>query len=357
MPMSEHHHKASQVIDAQRDELSEAIVARQYRLQAELWKPYGSTGREKSVRDVGYHLTYLSEALATSNPTLFANYVAWVKVLFAGLGFPDEVMVVTLQCIRDELEETLLPDSGDAASEYVALGLDHLRQVPAALPTFLGEDAPLGGFARQYLDALLRGRRHAASQMVLDAVKQGTGIKDIYLHVFQRSQYEIGRLWQMNQISVAQEHYCTAATQLIMSQLYPRLFGSDRIGRGLVATCVGDELHELGVRMVADFFEMEGWDTYYVGANTPAQSILQTVTEQGADILGISATMTYHVREVAALIARLRTAPVGRDVAILVGGYPFNVAQDLWRGVGADGHARDAEEAVEVANRMLRGRN
>ena len=93
-----------------------------------------------------------------------------------------------------------------------------------------------------------------------------------------------------------------------------------------------------------------------MGANTPAESILQTVVEQEADVLGISATMTFHIRDVAALITRVRTAHASRGVTILVGGYPFNVAPDLWQEVGADGHARDAEEAVEVANRMLEGR-
>jgi methylmalonyl-CoA mutase cobalamin-binding domain/chain len=220
----------------------------------------------------------------------------------------------------------------------------------------LEQNAFLGGLAREYLDALLRGERRMASQLVLDAVQQGTSIRDAYLHVFQQSQYEIGRLWQMNRITVAQEHYCTAATQLIMSQLYPRLFEADRIGRCLVATCVGDELHELGVRMVADFFEMEGWDTYYVGANAPAQSILQAVAEQEADLLGISATMTFHLRDVASLIAQVRKAHTGRDVTILVGGYPFNVAPDLWQELGADGHARDAEKAVGLANQLLEGR-
>ena len=354
--MSDRHHRASQAIDAQRDRLSEAIVARQYELQAELWKPYGSSGREKSVRDVGYHLTYLSEALTTSNPALFADYVAWVKVLFASLEFPDKALVTTLECTRDALQERLTVDLNAVTSEYIAIGLGHLQQAPATLPAFLKEDAPLGSLARQYLDALLRGERRIASQLVLDSVEQGTNIRDVYLHVFQRSQYEIGRLWQMNRITVAQEHYCTAATQLIMSQLYPRLFSTDRIGRRLVATCVGDELHELGVRMVADFFEMEGWDTYYVGANTPAESILQTVTERQADILGVSATMAFHLRDVAALIARVRGATGSRDTAILVGGYPFNVAPDLWRTVGADGHARDAEEAVGLATRLLETR-
>ena len=70
----------------------------------------------------------------------------------------------------------------------------------------------------------------------------------------------------MNLLSVAQEHYCTAATQLVMSQLYPRIFSTERRGRTLVAARVADDLHEIGLRMVADFFEMEGWDTFYVGA-------------------------------------------------------------------------------------------
>jgi methanogenic corrinoid protein MtbC1 len=351
--MGEHCQEASQAIAAQRDGLSEAIVARQYGLQPELWKPYGSSGRKKSVRDVGYHLTYLSEALATANPALFADYVSWVKVLFAGLQFPDDVTVTTLECTRDALQEMLPADLYAIASEYIAIGLEHLRQAPVTLPSFLEQDAPLGGLARRYLDALLRGERRVASQLVLDAVEQGTGIKDVYLHVFQRSQYEIGRLWQMNRITVAQEHYCTAATQLIMSQLYPYLFSADRIGRRLVATCVGDELHELGMRMVADFFEMEGWDTYYVGANTPADSILQTVEDRQADVLGISVTMTYHLRHVAALIAAARQTLDGREIKILVGGYPFNVAPDLWQELGADGQANDAGEAVGLANRML----
>ncbi|MDZ7776615.1 MAG: hypothetical protein U5L09_13885 [Bacteroidales bacterium] len=55
-----------------------------------------------------------------------------------------------------------------------------------------------------------------------------------------------------------------------MSQLYPYIFNSQRVGKSMVAATVGGELHEMGIRMVADFFEMEGWDTWYLGANAPA---------------------------------------------------------------------------------------
>jgi methanogenic corrinoid protein MtbC1 len=105
--------------------------------------------------------------------------------------------------------------------------------------------------------------------------------------------------------------------------------------------------------MVADFFEMEGWDTYYVGANTPVDSILQTLQERQADVLGISSTMHYHVNAVKVLVDQVRASDVGQRVKVLVGGYPFNLHPDLWRKVGADGCGQDAQEAVALANRLL----
>jgi methanogenic corrinoid protein MtbC1 len=215
---------------------------------------------------------------------------------------------------------------------------------------------PLSDLATRYLAALLKGERHVASQLILNALESGTSIKEIYLQVFQPTQHELGRLWQMNRLTVAQEHYCTAATQLIMSQLYPYIFRTERIGRRLVATCVGGELHEIGVRMVADFFEMEGWDTYYLGANAPLEAIVQATAERQADALAISATMTFHISAVAALIAGVRAAGAGSQVKILVGGRPFNQSGDLWQTVGADGWARDAQEAIAAANRLVEGR-
>ncbi len=122
-------------------------------------------------------------------------------------------------------------------------------------------------------------------------MRQGGAIQDLYIHVFQCVQRELGRLWQINQITVAQEHYCSASTQLIMSQLYPYIFAGEKNGRKMVAACLGGELHEIGLRMVADIFEMGGWDTFYLGANTPPESIVQMLVVEQAELLALSATM------------------------------------------------------------------
>ena len=141
---------------------------------------------------------------------------------------------------------------------------------------------------------------------------------------------------------------------MIMSQLYQYIFNSERNGLRLVATCISGDLHEVGIRMVADFFEMEGWDTFYLGANTPIESIIRTLREQEANLLVVSATMAYHVRAVADLIQAVRKDPVLSGVKIMVGGYPFNVAPELWQVIGADAHATNATGAIGKATDLLR---
>ncbi len=210
---------------------------------------------------------------------------------------------------------------------------------------------PLHAMATDFLAALRSGDRHGAGNLVLDAVNTGrVPVRDIYLDVFRTSQYEVGRLWSEGKLSVAEEHYCTAATQLIMSQLYPHVFSTARRGKTLVAASVAGELHELPIRMVADFFEMAGWDTYYLGANTPARDVASMVQERKADVVAISATMVRHVDAVKDVVDALRATSAPK---IMVGGWPFTRDPGLWQHVGADGYAENAQDAVELAERWV----
>ncbi len=345
--------QASTTLRKQEHALAEKIVDLQYFRQAAFWKPYGQPGREKSVRDATYHLSYLAEAMDADDSALYIEYLAWVKVLFAGLNFPEEVLISTLDCTREVLVEEFPSSEQPRLLEILDKGIQSVKEAPVILPTYIEGDTSIDNLARQYLEALLRADRQNASKMILNDVQKGESIKKIYIQVFQRTQREVGRLWQTNQISVAQEHYCTAATQMVMSQLYPYIFSGEHKDRRLVAACVGGELHEIGARMVADFFEMEGWDTYFLGANTPPETIVATVLERKADILALSATMTFHISKVAEIISLLRTKESPARTRVLVGGYPFNLSSELWKKIGADGYAPDAETAVLEADRLI----
>jgi methanogenic corrinoid protein MtbC1 len=64
--------------------------------------------------------------------------------------------------------------------------------------------------------------------------------------------------------------------------------------------------------------------------------------------------MAFHLPVVHYLVRSLRADPKIKDVKIIVGGYPFNIVPDLWKQVGADAFAGNAEDAVTAANRLSR---
>ena len=93
----------------------------------------------------------------------------------------------------------------------------------------------------------------------------------------------------------------------------------------------------------------------FCGANTPHAAVVQSVVERKADVLAVSATMGYHLHAVQDLIELVRADPCCARLRVMVGGHPFTIDPALWRTVGADGTAADADAAVALAGQWLGG--
>lgn len=331
-------------------DLSEEAVRRQYDLEKDKWQKYGEAGRQKALTDARYHLVFLAEALIVDEPSLFGEYVSWLKVLFNSLGFDsrslENAVRITVEVARESLGQ-----GKDLLKPFLEAGL--LAASSDSKPTsFVAGADKYSRLSRLYLDLVLGRNRSRALELITDEVAKGTPVGEIYLRVFQPVQREIGRLWQTGNISVAEEHYSTAITQLIMSQLYPRIFATPRKGCRMVAVTVEGEYHEMGIRMVCDLFELDGWDTYFLGASTPENAIIAAVHDWQPDLVAVSATMTFNVSKAARLIEEIKNARKETKPAVIVGGLPFNVVPRLWEKLGADGYAGDGRQAVIIANQI-----
>jgi methanogenic corrinoid protein MtbC1 len=343
--------EASAAIDRSREQVAELTVDLHYAEAPGLTQRYGNTGRLRCLEDVRYHLSYLIHAMSMESAVLFGNYVRWVVALMTARNIPVDDFRTNLICLRNAISKTL-PEIEPFTKEYFESATARLSD-ETALPTHITDDNPNRSLLEEYLAALIGFRRQRASEIILDAADSGVEIRDIYINVFQQAQYEIGRLWQINKLSVPQEHYCTAVTQQVMAQLYPYMFTAAAKPRKVVAACVQGELHEIGSRILVDFFEMSGWDTRYFGANTPTAGLVEALGQEKPDLLLVSVTMTFHLKAVSDLIQAVRKTDLGDKVKVLVGGYPFIVDPVLWHAVGADGSARDAKTTLLLADQLV----
>jgi methanogenic corrinoid protein MtbC1 len=205
-----------------------------------------------------------------------------------------------------------------------------------------------------FLRALFKGPRKLAADIPLEALRQGNALTDIYVEIFQESLYEVGRLWESNKITVAQEHMATAIVHWLIAQLYPHVELAQTPRGNAVITGVQGEHHQVGANLVADALEASVWTVRFLGTDMPHQGILQAVEEHCADLLGISTTMLVRVPQVRDLIGKVKRR-FGKDAPrIVLGGGAFRNSPNLVVDLLAEGVALDVRSALDLCNRSCR---
>ncbi len=189
----------------------------------------------------------------------------------------------------------------------------------------MGQDAPTAfapdqAYAR-YLDALLAGDRRRCHEEFEAWLASGTDLRTLYQELVQHSLYDVGTLWERGRVSVATEHLATAITENLLNLVYPRLFSQPRIGKTAVVACTANEYHQIGGKMVADIFELNGWRGYFLGANTPRLDLLDLIREKQPDVVTLSLTVYFNLESLLQTVTAIRTEFA--SVPILVGGQAF----------------------------------
>ena len=172
-----------------------------------------------------------------------------------------------------------------------------------------------------YFESLLAGDRKACAKIVKALLARQIDIKTLYLNLFQRSLYEIGELWETNKISVAREHLATAITEGLLNLIYPTLFSGQISDNIIIVSCAQNEYHQIGGKMVADLFELHGWDTHFVGANTPNDHLLSLIDEIKPTLVGLSLSIYFNMPLLQAGLDAIQTHYHHLD--IIVGGQAF----------------------------------
>ncbi len=173
-------------------------------------------------------------------------------------------------------------------------------------------------FSVRFLKELLAGDRVACQKITREYLEQNPSIQDLYEQVFREALYEVGRLWESNRISVAAEHLATAITEGLLNELFEEIVSGSKHNRKVVVACVESEQHQVGIKMVADVFEMHGWDSFFLGAGIPTTELIRYIQEVKPDLLAISLSVYHHYAQLAKMLGQLRV--YFPDLLILLGG-------------------------------------
>lgn len=301
---------------------------------------------EYNEQEIENHIQFLEQAISNESILLFTEYIAWLNSVHSSLGMTTNTLIRLLVSMKLVVNESVL----HKGTIYLdsALRLLNSGNIVSTSSSICFTQTPE---SKKYLSLTLNKQKNEAKDFIIELIENGKDIKSIYTEIFQASQYELGRLWELNEISVAQEHYCTAVTNSIISIVAAQSNYIKKNGLKAITTCVGSEQHAMGIRIINDFLEFDGWETYYMGANVPSKAILSAIQEIEPDFIALSVTLTPHIKQLKEIISDIKSNIP--SLKIIVGGYPFLRDKVLWQKVGADGFALNAWDINEEALRLL----
>ncbi len=208
-----------------------------------------------------------------------------------------------------------------------------------------------------FVDVLIRGSAHAASEIVDGLIATGIPVEDVFLGLMAPTAKRLGELWE--------EDLCDFADVTIgLCRLHELLrhnsvLGDDVFRAGvdaerpsiLLGTACGDQ-HVFGLMMVSEFFRRDGW-MVWTEPGASVRELSRISSDQSFDCIGLSLATSASKRDVKNEIARLRSASRNGNVQVLIGGALLGREEDVHKQVGADGYAVDASKAPVFARDLL----
>jgi methanogenic corrinoid protein MtbC1 len=137
-----------------------------------------------------------------------------------------------------------------------------------------------------FYNALVDGDKDKCASIVQSLLSDGVNLKEVYVELFQKSLYRIGKLWDHNQMSIPEEHLATQIIESLINRFAP--VGKSEPEKKVVVTCIDKEFHAIGPKMVSHVFELEGWKTYYLGASVPTKEIIKFVKQIDPEVIALS---------------------------------------------------------------------
>jgi MerR family transcriptional regulator, light-induced transcriptional regulator len=216
-----------------------------------------------------------------------------------------------------------------------------------------GSTAPSDVLLRCFIDLLLESDHRRATEIILGAAASGISLPDIYVRILQPAIEEISRRCENGQATAVDQRFGATVIRRIMARLHADAPRAARRSHSIIAACVEGDQSDIGIMMFSDLIDLDGWDVYCAGADVPTRDLLITLERRKPAVLALSASMLDGLLPVADVIAALRNSETLCGTRIMVGGKLFNDDSHLWRKVGADGYARDAADAVVLANWLM----
>ncbi len=248
-----------------------------------------------------------------------------------------------------KLSHELLRTGGE---EAIAAFAAHFRE-RLATPKVSKESLPLDERLARYI---VEGTKDGLAEDLDLKLAEGARPLEIINGPLMKGMDEVGRLFNANQLIVAEVLQSAEAMKAAVGKLEPLMEKNDSSLRGtvLLATVKGD-VHDIGKNLVEIILSNNGFRVVNLGIKVPPERLIQATREHKPDIIGLSGLLVKSAQEMVVTAEDLSKA--GSKTPIMVGGAAlsrkFVDTKIAPKYAGLVTYARDAMDGLDLAKRIV----
>lgn len=211
-------------------------------------------------------------------------------------------------------------------------------------------------FYKEFYDLLRQEEKEKAVKFAIKHIDKITTEKQLvefYTDVLERSLDEMTCDLNDKKLCIWKEHIRSSIIRTILENTYPKLmelknkFNPNCLGNVCII-CPDGEYHEIGARMVSDFFNLAGYNSIYVGSSIPKDDFVDAINDIRPNIVAISITNYYNIVTAKRMIEALRRK-VNYPLIIVAGGNAFENNPLAYKDIGADMLLKTYEEIKNLS--------
>lgn len=194
-----------------------------------------------------------------------------------------------------------------------------------------------------------------AQSFVDDFLDAGLSTEDIFLNLIAPAARNLGSEWDDDRMDFSQVNLGLVRLHSIANEIRftskSDQFAKAKARRVMIASAPGS-MHMLGTTIVADFFRKEDWQVV-VAISSSANELVQTVSNEWFDVLGLSLSIDQQLKGLADLIDQFKSLSLNPRMVVMLGGPIFSAKKLDANDFGANGICDNAKHAVGLAASLL----
>lgn len=280
-------------------------------------------GQVELYESLMYHKDIIHSILLSRNYELIEEFFVWKYSVYQSRNINVDSFLVEYDLWKQSIASHLYQSHSSEMLmiyDYLILNHEHFK-LAALTPKKIKVQANHQALFDELSSYLLSSQKEEFYKAIeINLPLFNNDIFDFIQKIINPLMYKVGNLWQYNQISVAKEHLATSLTNEIIDMFFVQTTQPQRKKAKAIISTVGDESHNLGVKIVGKFLESCGFKVQNLGSKISSQELISSVYELQPDLLVLSVTLPSNIATLQQIVDELKSDSKAFSGLIVVGG-------------------------------------